>query len=36
MEKKEGSKREGISIIDENLCNGCGLCLQVCKFGAIK
>jgi indolepyruvate ferredoxin oxidoreductase alpha subunit len=36
MEKKEGSKREGISIIDENICNGCGLCLQVCKFGAIK
>jgi indolepyruvate ferredoxin oxidoreductase alpha subunit len=36
MEKKDGSKREGISIIDENLCNGCGLCMQVCKFGAIK
>jgi indolepyruvate ferredoxin oxidoreductase alpha subunit len=35
MEKKEGSKREGISVIDENLCNGCGLCLQVCKFNAI-
>ena len=36
MEKKENSKREGISLIDESLCNGCGLCLQVCKFGAIK
>ncbi|PKN70686.1 MAG: indolepyruvate ferredoxin oxidoreductase subunit alpha [Deltaproteobacteria bacterium HGW-Deltaproteobacteria-12] len=36
MERKEGSKREGISVIDENLCNGCGLCLQVCKFNAIK
>jgi len=36
MEKKEGSKREGIAFIDENLCNGCGLCLQLCKFGAIK
>ena len=36
MEKKEGSKREGVSVIDENLCNGCGLCLQVCKFEAIK
>ncbi len=35
MEKIEGSKREGISVIDENLCNGCGLCLQVCKFNAI-
>ncbi|MGV8059377.1 MAG: indolepyruvate ferredoxin oxidoreductase subunit alpha [Smithellaceae bacterium] len=36
MERKEGSKREGISVIDENLCNGCGLCLQVCKFNAIN
>jgi indolepyruvate ferredoxin oxidoreductase, alpha subunit len=36
MEKKEGSKREGVSVIDKNLCNGCGLCLQVCKFEAIK
>lgn len=35
MEKKEGSKREGLAVIDENLCNGCGLCLQVCKFNAI-
>lgn len=32
---KEGSKRKGISFIDETLCNGCGLCAQVCKFGAI-
>lgn len=22
--------------IDENMCNGCGLCSEVCKFGAIK
>lgn len=36
MEKKEGSKREGIAVIDENFCNGCGLCLQVCKFKAIN
>jgi indolepyruvate ferredoxin oxidoreductase, alpha subunit len=36
MERKEGSKREGVSVIDENLCNGCGLCLQVCKFNAIN
>jgi indolepyruvate ferredoxin oxidoreductase alpha subunit len=35
MERKEGSKREGIAVIDKNLCNGCGLCLQVCKFNAI-
>jgi indolepyruvate ferredoxin oxidoreductase, alpha subunit len=33
---KEGSKRKGISFIDETLCNGCGLCEQVCKFGAIS
>ena len=33
---KEGSKRKGISCIDETLCNGCGLCAQVCKFGAIN
>ena len=33
---KEGSKRKGISFIDETLCNGCGLCAQVCKFGAIS
>jgi indolepyruvate ferredoxin oxidoreductase alpha subunit len=33
---KEGSKRKGISVIDETLCNGCGLCEQVCKFGAIS
>jgi indolepyruvate ferredoxin oxidoreductase alpha subunit len=36
VEKKEGSKREGISIIDENFCTGCGLCTQVCKFEAIS
>jgi indolepyruvate ferredoxin oxidoreductase, alpha subunit len=36
IEKKDGSKKEGISIIDVNLCNGCGLCMQVCKFGAIE
>ncbi len=33
---KDGSKRKGISCIDETLCNGCGLCAQVCKFGAIS
>ena len=33
---KEGSKRKGISFIDETICNGCGLCAQVCKFGAIS
>ncbi|MDD4356343.1 MAG: indolepyruvate ferredoxin oxidoreductase subunit alpha [Smithellaceae bacterium] len=33
---KEGSKRKGIAVIDETLCNGCGLCAQICKFGAIS
>jgi len=33
---KEGSKRKGIACIDETMCNGCGLCAQVCKFGAIS
>lgn len=33
---KEGSKRKGISFIDKTICNGCGLCEQVCKFGAIS
>jgi indolepyruvate ferredoxin oxidoreductase alpha subunit len=36
IEKKEGSKREGVSVIDENLCTGCGLCMQICKFDAIS
>jgi indolepyruvate ferredoxin oxidoreductase, alpha subunit len=33
---KEGSKRKGISFIEETICNGCGLCAQVCKFEAIS
>lgn len=28
--------RDGIISIDENMCNGCKLCKQVCKFGAIE
>jgi len=31
-----GKKRKGRAVIDEFLCNGCTLCAQVCKFGAIK
>ena len=27
---------EGNVVIDDSLCNGCGLCVQMCKFGAIK
>ncbi len=35
---KEGgkpAKKQGIASIDRNLCNGCGLCREVCKSGAI-
>ncbi len=28
------SFRDGV-VIDETLCNGCGLCMHVCKFGAL-
>jgi indolepyruvate ferredoxin oxidoreductase alpha subunit len=28
-------KRKGIAVIDDILCNGCGLCQQLCKFDAI-
>jgi indolepyruvate ferredoxin oxidoreductase alpha subunit len=29
-------KRKGAAVIDRLLCNGCGLCFQVCQFGAIR
>jgi indolepyruvate ferredoxin oxidoreductase alpha subunit len=29
-------KRKGTSFIDAMLCNGCGLCYQVCQFDAIR
>jgi indolepyruvate ferredoxin oxidoreductase alpha subunit len=29
-------KRKGASFIEATICNGCGLCYQVCKFGAIR
>jgi len=31
----DGKKRKGFSSIEKPLCPGCGLCIQVCKFGAI-
>ncbi|PIZ19174.1 MAG: indolepyruvate ferredoxin oxidoreductase subunit alpha [Deltaproteobacteria bacterium CG_4_10_14_0_8_um_filter_43_12] len=31
----DNKKRKGIAIIDSMLCNGCGLCQQLCKFEAI-
>ncbi len=33
--KKKSKKQEGIAYIDSNLCNGCTVCQQLCKFGAI-
>lgn len=32
----QGKKRKGRAMIDSSLCNGCTLCAQVCKLGAIK
>jgi indolepyruvate ferredoxin oxidoreductase alpha subunit len=32
---KTAKKREGIAVIDHNLCNGCGICQQLCKSRAI-
>ena len=29
-------KPDGTIAIDESMCNGCGLCEQLCKFGAIE
>lgn len=29
-------KEDGTVAIDETMCNGCGLCMQLCKFDAIK
>lgn len=29
-------KEDGTIAIDETMCNGCGLCAQLCKFGAIE
>lgn len=29
-------KTDGTIAIDETMCNGCGLCEQLCKFGAIE
>jgi len=30
------SQREnGVIVVDENKCNGCGWCIQACPFGAI-
>jgi len=34
-ETKGMGRREGVAVIDRNLCTGCGLCAQLCKSGAI-
>jgi indolepyruvate ferredoxin oxidoreductase alpha subunit len=34
-ETKGKGRREGVAVIDRNLCTGCGLCAQLCKSGAI-
>ena len=34
--KTPGKGRDGIAVIDRNLCSGCGLCDQLCKSGAIS
>jgi indolepyruvate ferredoxin oxidoreductase, alpha subunit len=35
-EDGKAKKRKGVAVIDKMLCNGCGLCYQVCQFGAIR
>jgi len=32
---REGRKRKGWASVDRFLCNGCSICAQICKFGAI-
>lgn len=34
--RKNAKKQEGHSVIDQNLCNGCTVCQQLCKTGAIR
>jgi indolepyruvate ferredoxin oxidoreductase alpha subunit len=33
--KKNAKKQEGIAFIETSLCNGCSVCSQLCKVGAI-
>ena len=30
------TKKDGHIIIDETMCNGCGLCMKKCPFDAIS
>jgi indolepyruvate ferredoxin oxidoreductase alpha subunit len=31
----ERSERDGVPVIDEELCYGCGLCTMICRHGAV-
>ena len=33
--KKNAKKQDGFAVIDPQLCNGCTVCQQLCKVGAI-
>jgi indolepyruvate ferredoxin oxidoreductase alpha subunit len=35
VDKNESKKQGGVAYIDSNLCNGCTVCQQLCKAGAI-
>jgi Fe-S-cluster-containing dehydrogenase component len=30
------TRKDGVAVIDEGLCNGCGKCIEGCPFGAIQ
>lgn len=32
----EQSEKTGIILVDEEICNGCGWCVEACEFGAIQ
>lgn len=32
----EQSEENGVIIVDEEICNGCGWCVEACEFGAIQ
>ena len=34
--KEGGRKDRGVAFVDDSLCNGCGLCTQICPFSALE